>query len=315
MSYEYKRLFDPSPPDGDSAGIHLGDRRDGVVYVYDERIILAVNVALATGRPLLVRGPSGCGKSSMARHIARVRGWRYYEKVISSRTQAHDLLWEVDHLHRLQDAQAKDLQPDIRSYIRPGVLWWAFNRESAARQAERVRVRRGQGPGRLDPNLEGEHDRAVVLLDEIDKADPDVPNNLLVPLGSLEFQVEETGEVVTATEKRAPLVILTTNDERDLPAAFLRRCIELELKAPEWDRLQDIVRRHFPDLAEDDLHGIRERIERAAGEKGAGPPSPAELLDVVRAWSDLGPDLCESAWEGVLEVALWKRGRFEANAG
>lgn len=315
MSYEYTRLFNPPKISAaaQSVGAALGDRRDGVVYVYDERIILAVNVAMATGRPLLVRGPSGCGKSSLARHVARVKGWRYYERVISSRTQAHDLLWEMDHLRRLQDAQAKTLQSNLASYIRPGVLWWAFDRESAGRQAKRVFS--GETSDRLDPNLEADHDRAVVLLDEIDKADPDVPNNLLVPLGSLEFQVEETGEVVKARKDNAPFVLITTNDERDLPTAFLRRCIELTLEAPGWDRLEEIVREHFPKMSGKDRKGIRERIEKAAGDGAGALPSPAELLDVVRAWDDLGPKLSDDAWKDILNMAVWKPGRSEEKVG
>lgn len=315
MSYEYTRLFNPPKVSAavQPAGAALGDRRDGVVYVYDERIILAVNVAMATGRPLLVRGPSGCGKSSLARHVARVKGWRYYERVISSRTQAHDLLWEMDHLRRLQDAQAKTLQSNLGSYIRPGVLWWAFDRESAGRQAKRFLS--SEISDRLDPNLEADHDHAVILLDEIDKADPDVPNNLLVPLGSLEFQVEETGEVVKARKDKAPLVLITTNDERDLPTAFLRRCIELTLEAPGWDRLEEIVREHCPKMPEKNLKEIRERIEKAAGDGAGALPSPAELLDVVQAWDDLGPKLSDDAWKDILDMAVWKPGRSEAKAG
>src|SRR5262249_12388908 len=152
-----------------------GDRRDGGVYVYNGHIILAVRVALATGRPLLVRGSSGSGKSSLARHAARVLRWRYYEKVVTSRTQAQDLLWEVDHLRRLQDAQATKLRGGYQRYVRPGVFWWAFDRAKAAGQAARSRLA-GRGTARLDPNLGDDHERAVVLVDEIDKADPDVPN-------------------------------------------------------------------------------------------------------------------------------------------
>ncbi|HVR40851.1 MAG TPA: AAA family ATPase, partial [Thermoanaerobaculia bacterium] len=88
----------------DSGDTAIGDRRDGEVYVYTDEIKLALDVAIATGRPLLVGGPTGCGKSSLARHAAKTRGWRYYEKTITSLTQARDLLWEVDHLRRLQDA-------------------------------------------------------------------------------------------------------------------------------------------------------------------------------------------------------------------
>ena len=126
-------LFDPenNPPPPPTSAAGPGDRRDGGVYVYDDATILAA------GRPLLVRGPSGCGKSSLTRHAARVLRWRYYEKVITSRTQAQDLLWDVDHLRRLQDAQAGHLRGGHERYVRPGVLWWAFDQASAARQARR----------------------------------------------------------------------------------------------------------------------------------------------------------------------------------
>jgi len=309
-------LFDPEnnppPPLSEAAG--PGDRRDGGVYVYDDAIILAVRVALATGRPLLVRGPSGCGKSSLSRHAARVLRWRYYERVITSRTQAQELLWEVDHLRRLQDAQAGKLRGGLERYIRPGVLWWAFARRSAAGQAVRSRST-DRRAGRLDPNLGDDHERAVVLLDEIDKADPDVPNNLLVPLGSLQFQVEETGEVVRTTQLHAPLVIITTNNERELPAAFLRRCVELDLKGPKGARLLKIASEHFPAAAEKDLKDVARRVQRALGGKNAEPPSPAELLDTIRAVEDLKNQGLTPAWSDLLKVTVSKRGRAETSQG
>ncbi|HEX7186220.1 MAG TPA: MoxR family ATPase [Thermoanaerobaculia bacterium] len=271
-----------------------------------------MRVALATGRPLLVRGPSGCGKSSLARHAARVLRWRYYERVITSRTQAQDLLWEVDHLRRLQDAQAGKLRGGRERYVRPGVLWWAFDRDGATRQALRASTA-ARTAGRLDPNLGDDDPRAVVLVDEIDKADPDVPNNLLVPLGSLQFQVEETREVVRTTEDRAPLVVITTNDERELPAAFLRRCVELKLEAPQGDRLLSIAREHFPGTPEEELKDVARRVSEASGD-GADPPSPAELLDTIRAVRDLKQQGLTPAWNDLLRVTVWKHGRAAPGA-
>jgi len=303
----YQRLFDPytSQADQFAGGGAAGDWRDGRVYVYTDAIVLAVNVAMATLRPLLVRGPSGSGKSSLARHAARVLGWRYYERVISSRTQAQDLLWEVDHLRRLQDAQAGALRPELASYVRPGVLWWAFDRAGARRQAERAA--RGAGLGAtLDPNLGAEHERAVVLLDEIDKADPDVPNNLLVPLGSLHFQPEGEDRPVETVAARAPLVFLTTNDERDLPAAFLRRCVELKIESANADGLIEIGRRHFPYLDSGLLEQVAELV--SAGDRDA-PPSAAEYLDTVRACHELAVSPGSAAWENLLRITVWKHGR------
>lgn len=257
----------------------LGDRRDGAVYVYTPAILLAIDVALATGRPLLVRGPSGSGKSSLAQHVAAQRGWRYYEHTITSRVHAQDLLWETDHLRRLQDAYAQDLGDDFARYVRPAILWWAFDRASAAEQARQCRTLS------TDPNGGDDHDRAVVLLDEIDKADPDVPNNLLVPLGSFRFRVDETGQTVQMNGVNAPLVIITTNDERELPVAFLRRCIELDIEAADENRLLDIAQAHFIGESREQLKEILDLVVRARPDswQGAPLPSPAELIDNIRA--------------------------------
>jgi MoxR-like ATPase len=303
-----KKLFDPTtaPSNPPRERAVLGDRRDGALYDYDERTILSVNVALATVRPLLVRGPSGCGKSSLARHIARVQGWRYYERVISSRTQAQDLLWEVDHLRRLHDAQAGQLARGLSAYVRPGVLWWAFDQASAARQVESTQSMGGVNSW-PDPNRGAHAARAVILLDEIDKADPDVPNNLLVPLGSMQFEVEDTGEVVKTTEDQAPLVVVTTNDERELPGAFLRRCVELDLLPPDRERMVRIGQQHFPEISREDLADIAGRVFTIA--KGQAVPSAAEYLDVVSAWRRLGEEFDPTIWEDVLRVAVRKPGR------
>ena len=154
-----------------------GDRRDGLVYLYTEKLVLAVNVALATGRPLLVRGPSGSGKSSFARNVALWKGWHYYEEVITNRTRALDFLWHFDALSRLNDAQANQLRP-IADYVKPGVLRHAFDPEGAKEYSTRV----VSNPSTNEPPGAVAFTQAVVLLDEIDKADPDVPNDLLVPL-------------------------------------------------------------------------------------------------------------------------------------
>jgi MoxR-like ATPase len=299
----YKSLFNPPPPKPVSAA-GPGDRRDGGVYSYTPQITLAVDVALATGRPLLVRGPSGGGKSSLARNAARVLKWRYYEQVVSSRTQAQDLLWEIDHLKRLQDAQIHQLRGGIGSYIRPGVLWWAFDRASAQSQAQQFH---GDEKDH-DPNLGDDHYRAVVLLDEIDKADPDMPNNLLVPLGSLELQVLET-EPVKTPDGKAPLVVITTNEERELPPAFLRRCVELKLEPPDRERLIGIGKLHFPKASKTLLEALADLILSAPPGGTAQPPSIAEFLDTVRACDTLGVEPDSEKWKPLVSVTVWKHGR------
>jgi MoxR-like ATPase len=283
-----------------------GDRRDGRVYVYTQRIIVAVNVAIVTDRPLLLRGPSGSGKSSMARNVAHALGWRYYEQVISSRTEARDLLWRFDTIRRLSDAHiTRGVLPDVE-YIEPGILWWAFDRAGARR--------RGLPPNRKPtvepiepPGDRRDHLRAVILLDEIDKADPDVPNNLLVPLGSHEFELPELEEPLIKAQER-PLVMLTTNDERELPAAFLRRCIILELPRPASKQLVDIATAHFGSAHTPLFRKVAKLMEAGtpANSSDAELPSTAEYLDVVSACLKLKVQPGNAIWQELVKVALFK---------
>jgi MoxR-like ATPase len=304
----YKKIFSPKMVEKSKAATDgVGDQREGSVYVYTADIILAVNVALATRRPLLVRGQSGGGKSSLARSVANVLKFRYYETVISSRTQARDLQWEVDLLRRLHDAQmlGENFSADMKRYVTPGPLWWAFNRDSAI-----ALVGSKAEPGY--PQKHKNAERAVVLLDEIDKADPDVPNNLLVPLGSLQFTVEETLQEVKTTEKRAPLVFITTNDERELPAAFLRRCVEVKLPDADDKRLLQIGKAHFPKLEAHLLKSVAEHMSQTVTAPGATAvtmPSPAEYLDTLRACDTLHIRPESSEWKKVVQITLWKHGR------
>jgi MoxR-like ATPase len=311
MPLAYRRTFNPSPTQTfeEESDVAAGDRRDRSIYVYTDEIVLAVNVALATGRPLLVRGPSGCGKSSLARNVARTLGRRYYEQVISSRTQARDLLWQIDLLRRLQDAQAEKLAPDFAPYVVPGVLWWAFDRRSAIEQRGRSRVSENGVP---EPGEYTCGTGAVVLLDEIDKADPDVPNNLLVPLGSMTFLVEETGEQVHASEP--PLVFLTTNDERDLPPAFARRCVELKLASPTPEQLVAVGTAHFESASGALLRELADRFGTSSDGSG-NPPSTAEYLDTVRACLTLGVEPGSAAFESLSRITVWKHGRTPDSAG
>ncbi len=303
---EYKKLFDPEPVQAfklrESATTAKGDIGDRTIYVYNDDIVLAVNVALATGRPLLIRGPSGGGKSSLALNVARVLDRRFYEKVISSRTQARDLLWEVDHLRRLQDAQTQTLKADYRPYINPGVFWWAFDRRSALAQRNKSIP---QVAEQNEPGKKTDRPAAVVLIDEIDKADPDVPNDLLVPLGSLSFKVDESGEVVNA--KQTPLVFVTTNEERQLPVAFLRRCVELKLKDLKKDGLVKIGLAHLPAADPATLKKVAEMILTQSGDGAA--PSAAEYLDTARACLELEIDPEAKIWQDLSKITVWKHGR------
>jgi MoxR-like ATPase len=290
---DYDKIFTPTDKPAPAAA-SPGDPRQASVYVYNDQIVLAVNVALATARPLLVAGPPGSGKSSVAANVANEFGWRYYEQVISSRTEAQDLLWQFDALARLRDAQAGVKNLDAGKYVEAAVLWRAFDQESAR-------------PYGSDPQT-GE--RAVVLLDEIDKADPDVPNNLLVPLGSFEFKVTDLDLPVKASNDRRPLVILTTNDERELPAAFTRRCIVLTLESPTAERFVAIAGKHFPG-GDSRLHKkLADMVVSMAGQaekKRVPPPSTAEYIDAIRACEALKVKPGTDAWEAVAQATLSKR--------
>lgn len=294
MTAEYTKLFDPEHVERIRGSREFGDRRNRPVYVYDDDIVLAVNVALATGRPLLVRGESGTGKSTLARNAAHVLGRRLYESVITSRSQARDLLYEIDVVARLRDAQAGDDVGDLTDYLRPGPLWWAFDRRSAARHGTDPCAEHAEAPG-------------VVLIDEIDKADPDVPNNLLVPLGSLRFDVDEIPGLSVVLKGDAPLVVITTNEERALPTAFLRRCVELELEAPKRARLEEIGVAHKHRKA-----FVRSALDALFGEEdndGERPISPAEFVDLLDAAKGLAAEVGSEAWRALEGVTIWKHGR------
>jgi MoxR-like ATPase len=282
-----KPLF--APPDQFSAPLPKGmaaiaDRSEQSTYVYTDDIRLAVNVALAAERPLLVAGPPGSGKSSLALNIALFKKWAYEEEVITARTQGRDLLWRYDAVQRLRDAQAANTLKNEDAYVKPGVLWRAFKRPAGK--------------------------RAVVLLDEIDKADPEVPDTLLVALGALTFTVAETGTRVSATTSAPPFVLLTTNDERDLSKPFLRRCVVLSLPRPTHDRLVEIAQAHG--LAGDAAlaSSAAKLVDRLADEAKARDlpaPSAAEYVDALRACRELKVKHDSEEWETIARAALIKQ--------
>jgi MoxR-like ATPase len=305
----YMKTFEPKETrleDGGQGRLKGRDGRDGSIYVYTEPVVLAVKVAIATGRPLLLYGPPGSGKSSLAAFVARTMNWNYFEQVITSRTQAQDLQWSFDAVRRLRDAKASDASIPMGAYVEPRVLWWAFDSVSASQQGPQTSGNKTHPPG----IVRGHHHPSAVLIDEIDKADPDVPNDLLVVLGSQRFRVPETGQLVEPTHP--PLLFVTTNDERELPRAFLRRCVIHKLEEPSRQRLIEIAQNHFPEeqnkenlfakLA-DKIISMRELDQH----KGSRAPSNAEYLDAVRACIDFGVEPGTSpAWQGIESAVLVK---------
>ena len=294
---DYTKLFDPTIEPFPSAGANparMGDRSQ-VEYIYDDTVVLAVNTAMATARPLLIRGASGLGKSALARDVARRKGWHFTEIQMTSRTEAQDLLYQFDALRRLQDAQAGAIRDDA-AYFVPGPLWEAFDPDSSAAQR-----RRAFGPVGEVHQAGGEN--TVVLVDEIDKADPDLPNNLLAVLGNLAFKVDRLGINVLA--RSVPFIAITTNDERDLPPAFLRRCIELNLQRPDKAALRRIAMVHFPNITATLLDQALDKLEEEARRSGI-PLNTAEFLDLLLACQRLGIAVGSSAWTKVMAATLAK---------
>ncbi len=286
------------------------DRRDGMVYVYHHSDIqLAVNVALITGRPLLIEGPSGCGKSTLAFNAALSLGRKYYEFVVTNRSESQDLLWSIDNIRRLNDANVNRLQSD-QAYVEPGVLWWALDAASAAQRGTYGVLPMEQCAS--DPNRGAEGPGSVILIDEIDKADPDMPNGLLVPLGSLQFTVAPTQYTVRA--ETSPLIIITTNNERELPAAFLRRCVMLRIPPPSVETLIEIASAVDPDRDLDPafLEDIARAVMRVDDHGEAQQIcSTAEYLDTVQACHELNIKPGDEEFQRLTRMTLRNFGQNE----
>ncbi len=223
-------------------------------YVADEDLMMAVNASVTLGRPLLVKGEPGTGKTQLAMEVAGALGAPLFQWHIKSTTKARQGLYEYDAVARLRDGQLGDERVhDIANYIVPGKLWEAFECEK----------------------------RPVLLIDEIDKADIEFPNDLLQELDRMEFFVYELGRTVSARHR--PIIIITSNNEKELPDAFLRRCFFHFIRFPDKDTMARIVGVHFPDLKKNLLREALEsffQIREVPGLKKK--PSTAELLDWIR---------------------------------
>ena len=244
-------------------------------YIASRDLEVAVNAAIALQRPLLVKGEPGTGKTVLAHEVAKSLGYRLIDWHIKSTTKAQQGLYEYDAVSRLRDGQLGDPRVhDISNYIIRGKLWEAF-----------------ESP-----------EPVVVLIDEIDKADIEFPNDLLLELDRMQFYVYETRQTIVA--KQRPIVIITSNNEKELPDAFLRRCFFHYIRFPDRETMERIVQAHYPDLRKDlvrEALNVFFQIREVPGLKKK--PATSELLDWLKLLmvEDLPPEALR-AKEGKLII-------------
>ena len=248
-------------------------------YLASKSLSMAVNAAIVLEKPLLIKGEPGTGKTVLAEAVAESLGADLISWHIKSTTKAQQGLYEYDAVARLRDSQLGDPRVgDISHYIRQGKLWQAF----AASQ------------------------RPVLLIDEIDKADIEFPNDLLLELDRMEFDVYETGERIKARQR--PVVIITSNNEKELPDAFLRRCFFHYIRFPDKAEMQAIVQLHHPNLKESLLGEAMDLFFELRNVEGLRKkPSTSELLDWIRLLlaDDIAPEALRSREPGKLVPALY----------
>jgi len=223
-------------------------------YIATEDLTIAVNAAVTLERPLLVKGEPGTGKTELARQVAQSLGLKMIEWNIKSTTRAQQGLYEYDAVSRLRDSQlGEERVHDVRNYIKKGKLWQAFEAD----------------------------EKVVLLIDEIDKADIEFPNDLLQELDRMEFHVYETGETIQARQR--PIVIITSNNEKELPDAFLRRCFFHYIQFPDTETMRKIVEVHHPGIKESLLTTALTQFYEIREQTGLKKkPSTSEVLDWLK---------------------------------
>ncbi|MEP3844961.1 MAG: MoxR family ATPase [Paracoccaceae bacterium] len=223
-------------------------------YVATDDLTMAVNAAVTLERPLLVKGEPGTGKTELAKQVAQALDLEMYEWNVKSTTRAQQGLYEYDAVSRLRDSQlGDDRVNDVKNYIRKGKLWQAFESDK----------------------------KVVLLIDEVDKADIEFPNDLLQEIDKMEFHVYETGETIKA--KHRPIVIITSNNEKELPDAFLRRCFFHYIRFPDMDTMRKIVEVHHPGIKEGLLTTALTQFFEIRDQAGLKKkPSTSEVLDWLK---------------------------------
>jgi MoxR-like ATPase len=237
-------------------------------YIATDDLTMAVNAAVTLERPILVKGEPGTGKTQLAIEVARSLGRPLHEWHIKSTTKAQQGLYEYDAVARLRDSQlGDDRVHDIANYIVRGKIWEAFESD----------------------------EQPVLLIDEIDKADIEFPNDLLRELDRMEFYVYETKQLIEA--KHRPIIVITSNNEKELPDAFLRRCFFHYIKFPDKDTMAEIVNVHFPNLKKDLLSEALHAFYKVRDVRGLKKkPSTSELLDWIKLLlaEDIPPEALRS---------------------
>ena len=234
-------------------------------YVATEDLALAVNASITLERPLLIKGEPGTGKTMLAEEVAKSLGKSLIRWHVKSTTKAQQGLYEYDAVSRLRDSQLGDARvEDINNYIKRGVLWDAFVAEK----------------------------KPVLLIDEVDKADIEFPNDLLLELDTMEFYVYETKKNIVAKER--PIVIITSNNEKDLPDAFLRRCFFHYIRFPDEETMKSIIEVHFPKIKQKLVNTALKsffEVREVPGIKKK--PSTSELLDWIKLLlaEDISPEI------------------------
>lgn len=233
-------------------------------YIATEDLMIAVNAAVTLERPLLIKGEPGTGKTELAKQVSLGLKLEMLEWNIKSTTKAQQGLYEYDAVSRLRDSQLGDERVnDVSNYIRKGKLWDAFESKQ----------------------------KVVLLIDEIDKADIEFPNDLLQELDKMAFYVYETGQTISA--KQRPVVIITSNNEKELPDAFLRRCFFHYIKFPDQETLRKIVKVHYPDIKDNLLSTALTQFFEIREQSGLKKkPSTSEVLDWLKLLlaDDLQPE-------------------------
>lgn len=320
-------------------------------HIFNEADCYALWAAYSAGRPLLVRGKAGTGKSQMARAIAEQLGWAFVSEVVRGSTELSDLHWHFDAIGRLGEAQAlavpggatgdeaKD-KLDPVNFLAPGAFWWAFNWKSAKEQYQKCATHLRPEPDKPYPNnpkeekWNPENGGVVLLLDEIDKAEPDLPNGLLETLGLYQFTVPYLDHPSYSAENINPikadpsrlLVIITTNEERELPKAFVRRCFVHTLKMEEsterlypddpenklekrHDWLLERGRLHFGEKLAEPVYQLAAELlwkDRSASPNNQYPPGLAEYIDLLNAVQSLTHEEQYQRLKDISKYALTK---------